>query len=168
MVIFVCTIIKFRISITNGNHEAMHTTKQSLPTNDHAKMLSLLTHFDFDSVSSHVIWVIFNIAKLYPFFLLSYLNSDDFSPWHDKHLRIIDYFVTRSISQYSCYLYILVILILFDAIASPRFVEKPKPNSPSNYEILQFRLWAPLKVILTLIKVFLMSHLPIWYTRSSM
>ena len=42
------------------------------------------------------------------------------------------------------------------------------PNSPSNYEILQFRLWVPLKVVLTLVKVFLMSHLPTWSTRSSM
>ena len=30
-------------------------------------------------------------------------------------------------------------------------------NSPSNYEISQFRLWAPLKVVLTLFKVFLTS-----------
>ena len=38
----------------NRNHEAMHTTKQSFPANDHAKVLSLLSHFDFDSVSSHL------------------------------------------------------------------------------------------------------------------
>ena len=88
MVTFACTIIKFRLSITNGKHEAMHTTKQSFPTNDYAAVLSLLTHFDFDSVSSHPRWVIFNKAKLYLFFLLSYLNSDDFSASHDKHLRM--------------------------------------------------------------------------------
>ena len=55
----VCTIIKLRLSITNGNHEGMHTIKQSFPTNDHAAILSLLTHFDFDSDSSHVTWVYF-------------------------------------------------------------------------------------------------------------
>ena len=75
-----------RFSITNGNHEAMDTIKQSFPTNDHATILSLLTHFDFDSVSSHLIWVIFDIGKLYPFSLLPYLNSDVFSTLHDKHL----------------------------------------------------------------------------------
>ena len=49
-----------RISITNGNHEAMHTTKQSFPTNDSATMLrAFLTHFDFDSVSSHMVWACF-------------------------------------------------------------------------------------------------------------
>ena len=77
---------------------------------------------------------------------------------------------------YSCYLsislsinlYILVISIIFDAIAPPRLGEKSKPNSLSNYEILQFRLWVPLKVVLTLIKVFLLGHLPTWCTRSSM
>ena len=66
----------------------MHTTKQSLPKNDHATILSLLTHFDFDSVSSHLTWVIFNIDKLYPFFLLSFVNSDFFSALHDKYLRM--------------------------------------------------------------------------------
>ena len=29
---------------------------------------------------------------------------------------------------------------MFDATASPRLGEKPKPNSPSNYKILQFRM----------------------------
>ena len=62
---FVCTIIKFKLSTTNGNHEAMHTT-----TNDHATILSSLTPFDFDSVSSQLTWVMFNIAKLYSFFLM--------------------------------------------------------------------------------------------------
>ena len=38
------------------------------------------------------------------------------------------------------------------------------PNSPSNYEISQFRLWAPSKAVLTLLKVFLTSHLPTWCT----
>ena len=85
---FVCTIIKFRFSITNRNHEAMHTTKQSFPTNDHVIILSLLTHFDFDSVSSHLTWVIFNKAKLYPFFLFPYLNFDVFSALQDKHLKM--------------------------------------------------------------------------------
>ena len=65
-------------------------------------------------------------------------------------------------------LYILVISILFDAIACSRLGEKLKPNSPSNYEILQFGLWAPLKVVLTYIKVFLMNHPPTLCTRSSM
>ena len=49
-------------------------------------------------------------------------------------------------------LYILVMSILFDAIASTKLEEKPKPNSPSNYDldfILQLRLWAPLNVVLT-------------------
>ena len=78
------------------------------------------------------------------------------------------YVVTRSISLYSCYLYILLISTLFDGIASPRLREKPKPNSPSNYVILQFRFWAPLKMILVLSKVFLMSHLLTWCTSSSM
>ena len=67
---FVCTIIKFKLSTTNGNHEAMHTTTQSFPTNDHATILSSLTPFDFDSVSSQLTWVMFNIAKLYSFFLM--------------------------------------------------------------------------------------------------
>ena len=50
VVLFVCAISKLRLSIANGNHEAMHTTKKPSPTNDHAAILSLLTHFDFDSV----------------------------------------------------------------------------------------------------------------------
>ena len=88
MLPFVYTIIKFRLSIANEHHEAMHITKQFLPTNDHATILGLLTHFDFNSVSSHLTWVIFNRAKLCPFFLLPYLNSDVFSALHVKHLRI--------------------------------------------------------------------------------
>ena len=85
---FIYTIIQFRLSITSGNHEAMHTTKQSFSTNDHATIFSLLIHIDFDLVSSHLKWVIFNIAKLYPFFFLPYLNSNIFSALHDKHLRM--------------------------------------------------------------------------------
>ena len=54
---FVCTIIKFRLSITNRNHEAMHTKKQYFSTREHTVILSLLTHLDFDSASSHLIWV---------------------------------------------------------------------------------------------------------------
>ena len=50
MVPFGRTIIKMRFSITNGNHEAMHTTKQAFPTTYHAAILSLLTHFDVFSV----------------------------------------------------------------------------------------------------------------------
>ena len=88
MIPVVCTIIKFRLSITNGNHKAIYTTKQSFPTNDHDTRLSLLTYFDFDSVSSHLIWVMFNIAKPYLFFPMFYLNSDVFSALHDKHLRM--------------------------------------------------------------------------------
>ena len=58
---------------------------------------------------------------------------------------------------YSYYSFIAIIVIVF------------WPNSPSNYnyEISKFRLWVPLKVVLTLLKVFLMSHLPIWCTKSS-
>ena len=44
----------------------------------------------------------------------------------------------------------------------PKLGEKSKPNSLSNYEILQFRLWAPLKLVLTLIKALLLGHLPTW------
>ena len=66
----------------------MHTIKQSFRTNEHATIWSLLTHFDIDSVSSHPTWVIFNIAKPIPFFLLSYLKSEVFSALHDKHLRM--------------------------------------------------------------------------------
>ena len=35
--------------------EIMKQCKQSFATNDHATILSLLTHLDFDSVSSHMI-----------------------------------------------------------------------------------------------------------------
>ena len=45
------------ISITNGDHEVVHTTKQSFPANYHATILSLLTYFDFDSVLSDIVWV---------------------------------------------------------------------------------------------------------------
>ena len=72
-------------------------------------------------------------------------------------------------------LYVLVILRLFDAIASLRLGEKLKPNSHSNYEILvaevmrsQFRLRPLLKVVLTLINVFLMTHLHTFCRSSSM
>ena len=34
---------------------------------------------------------------------------------------------------------------MFDAIASPSLGERPKANSPSNYEILQFRLLGALE-----------------------
>ena len=74
--------------VTYGNHEAKHATKQCFSTNDHVTILRLLTYFDFDSVSSHLTWVIFNIAKRYPFLLLSYLNSDVFPASHNKHLRM--------------------------------------------------------------------------------
>ena len=47
---FACTTIKLRLSITNGNHEEMHTAKQSFPINYHAIILSLLTYFYFASV----------------------------------------------------------------------------------------------------------------------
>ena len=53
--------------------------------------------------------------------------------------------------------------IVWCNIVSPRLGEKPKPYSRSIYEILQFRLWVLLKVVLTLMKIFLMSHLPIVY-----
>ena len=52
MVPFVCTIIKLRLNITNGNHQAMHTTKQSFPTNDHTRISRVLTHLDIHSVFS--------------------------------------------------------------------------------------------------------------------
>ena len=48
-------------------------------------------------------------------------------------------------SAFHLSLYILVISTLFDTIASSRLGEKTKPNSPSNYETLQFRLWVPFK-----------------------
>ena len=51
-----------RLRITNGNHEAMYNTKQSFLTNDHAKILSLLTHFDSDLVSSHMTWACFEYS----------------------------------------------------------------------------------------------------------
>ena len=83
----ICTIIKFRLNITNKNRESMYTTKQSFPTNGLATILHLLTHFDLDSVLSRLTWIMFNIAKFYPFFLLAYLNSDVFPALHDKGLR---------------------------------------------------------------------------------
>ena len=65
MVPFVCTIVKLILNITNANHEAMNATKKSFPADDHATMFNLLTHFDFDSVSSQITLIyIFNIAKL--------------------------------------------------------------------------------------------------------
>ena len=73
---------------------------------------------------------------------------------HDPSICIHAIFLSLCINTY-----ILVTSIFFDAIASPRLGETPKPNSLSNYLILQFRGWAPLKVVLTLIKVFLMGHL---------
>ena len=75
---------------------------------------------------SHHTWCgyIFNIAKLYSFFLLSYFNSV-FSELDDEHLSMeIQYYLS---------LCILVISILFDAIASPMLGEKQKPNSTNNY-----------------------------------
>ena len=47
----------------------MHTTKKYFPTNGHATILSLLTRFDFDSVSLHLTGVIFDVAKLYLYFI---------------------------------------------------------------------------------------------------
>ena len=55
-----------RLSITNENHEVMHTTKQSFQTNEHATRLSLLTHFDFDSVSSNMRLLYFEHSKVLP------------------------------------------------------------------------------------------------------
>ena len=48
-----------RLSITNGNHEEIHTTKLTFSRNDHATILSLLTHFDFDLVLPHMTWEYF-------------------------------------------------------------------------------------------------------------
>ena len=66
MVLFVCTIIKMRLTITNENHRVMHTTKQSFQANEHATILSVLTHFDFDSVSSNMRLVYFEYSKVLP------------------------------------------------------------------------------------------------------
>ena len=56
MVPFVCAVIEMRLSITNGNHEGIYNRKQSFSINDCVTILSLLVHFDFDLVSSHVTW----------------------------------------------------------------------------------------------------------------
>ena len=58
----VCTIIKLTLSITNGNHEAMHTTKQSFSIIYHATILSLLSYFVFAPVTSHMTWVYFQYS----------------------------------------------------------------------------------------------------------
>ena len=50
----------------------------------------------------------------------------------------------------------VVISIFFDAIAKWGEI---KAKLLSNYEILQFRLWTPLKLFLILIKIFLLGHL---------
>ena len=88
MLPFVSTIIKQRLSVTTGNHEAMHTSKQYFPTNDHAAILSLLTRLILILIQSHHTRhrYIFNIAKLYLFFLMSYLNSVVFSALHNENL----------------------------------------------------------------------------------
>ena len=49
----------------------MYTTKQYFSTNDHARIMNLLFHFD--------------MAKPDPLFLFSYLNSDILSALHDEH-----------------------------------------------------------------------------------
>ena len=57
----ICSAILFfsmiNSSMTNSNHETMHTTKQYFPINFHAAILSLLALFDFASVTSHMTWV---------------------------------------------------------------------------------------------------------------
>ena len=65
--------------------------------------------------------------------------------------------IKQSVYMLSLYLsqYTLLTSILFDAVASSRLEGKPKPNSHINCQILQFRLRVLLKVVLTLIKVFL-------------
>ena len=60
--------------------------KQCVPQNNNIEFIDSFS--DFDSVSSHLTWVIFNKAKLYPFFLFPYLNFDVFSALQDKHLKM--------------------------------------------------------------------------------
>ena len=68
----------------------MNATKKYFPADDHATMFNLLTHFDFDSVSSQITLIyIFNIAKLYPFlYCVTSILFFFFSTLHNEQLRV--------------------------------------------------------------------------------
>ena len=160
--------------------------KQCVPQNNLFQQITMLQYgvhwlILFLIKSHHTLHGHFlNIAKLYPFFLLPYLNSDVFIAFHLEHmsmeilihdLREINLFL-RERNNRLCFLKndpsILIhvisrfLSIYFSYInivwcnSFPKAWGEAKAKLPSNYEILQFRLWAPLKAVLILIKVF--SH----------
>ena len=68
-----------------GNYEVMHTTKQYFPTNDHATIMSLLTHFVFDSISLGIFLIKLNFTHSFYCLIANLLFI---SALHDEHLRM--------------------------------------------------------------------------------
>ena len=76
-----------------GNLEVGNTTQQFLSTteHDHAAVLSLLNHFCFESLSSHIIGIyiclyIYKVSYIHYLFVI--FNCNVFSPLHAKHSEI--------------------------------------------------------------------------------
>ena len=70
--------------------------KQCIPQNNLFQQMTMLQYWAYWPIliltQFHHTWhrYIFNMAKLYPFFSLTYLNSDVFSALHNEHLRLME------------------------------------------------------------------------------
>ena len=74
-----------------GNLEVGNTIQQLLPAARHAAVLSLLTHFYFESFSSHIIGIyiriyIYKVGYINSFFVI--FNCNVFSALHAKHFEM--------------------------------------------------------------------------------
>ena len=86
--------LSFVLSLNWDSALQMEIMKQCIPQNNIFEEMTMPQYWVywliFILIPSHHRWhgYIVNIAKLYPFFLLSYINSDVFSTLHDKHLSM--------------------------------------------------------------------------------
>ena len=86
--------LSFVPSLKWDSASQMEIMKQCIHQNNLFQQMIMLQYWVYwlilILIQSHHTWPghIFNIAELYPFFLLSYLNSDVFSEFYLEHLRI--------------------------------------------------------------------------------
>ena len=102
----------FVVSLKWDSASQIEIVKQRIPQNNIFQQMTLLQYWVYwlilILIQSRHTWYghIFNIAKRYPFVLLSYLNSDFFfciAPWIFEHGDKILIYGLRPINQYSYY-----------------------------------------------------------------
>ena len=82
----------FALSLKWDSASQMETMKQCISQNNLSQQIRMVQYWVYwlilILIQSHHTWdgYIFSIAKLCPFFLLYYLNSDASFALHDKHL----------------------------------------------------------------------------------